>query len=329
MAGEAAAFPARVKAISARGTAAAVGVAAATAAAYATLIERRAYGLRRETVPVLAPGADPIRVLHISDLHLAPWQRDRVEWVRSLAGLDPDLIVDTGDNMGHRDALPALADALSAFDGVPGVFVNGSNDYFGPTVKNPLAYLAGPSRARGSSGPELLDIEAMESLFTQRFGWHSLNNDVAQLTINGSILDFMGTNDAHRGWDRLDVLPGLVDALRELDKDDTDDPAVVIGVTHAPYRRVLDAFTTHAADVIFAGHTHGGQVALPGFGAIVTNCDLPRDRARGLSMWHHAHRAAFLNVSAGLGHSIYAPFRFACPPEAVLVTLVADDIGYS
>ena len=178
------------------------------------------------------------------------------------------------------------------------------------------------------NGAEPVSVETLRR-FTERFGWHSLNNDVAQLTINGSILEFMGTNDAHRGWDRLDVLPGLVDALRELDEDDTDDPAVMIGVTHAPYRRVLDAFTTQAADVIFAGHTHGGQVALPGFGAIITNCDLPRERARGLSVWHHAHRAAFLNVSAGLGHSIYAPFRFACPPEAVLVTLEAGDIGYS
>ncbi len=316
-------------ATSARVAAAVALGAAAAAAVYATAVERRAYQLRRETVAVLAPGADSIRVLHLSDLHLAPWQFDRIEFVRSLTDLRPDLIVLTGDSMGHRDALPAVEDALSVFEGVPGVFVHGSNDYFAPTLKNPLRYLTGPSRASGESKAEPLDIDAMERLFTERFGWHSLNNDVAQLTINGSILEFMGTNDAHRGWDRLDVLPGLVDALRELDEDDTDDPAVMIGVTHAPYRRVLDAFTTQAADVIFAGHTHGGQVALPGFGAIITNCDLPRERARGLSVWHHAHRAAFLNVSAGLGHSIYAPFRFACPPEAVLVTLEAGDIGYS
>lgn len=313
---------------SARVAAAVALGAAAAVAVYASTVERRAYGLRREVVPVLSPGADPIRVLHLSDLHLAPWQFDRIDFVKSLTDLRPDLIVITGDSMGHRDALPALDDALSVFEGVPGVYVHGSNDYFAPQLKNPLRYLAGPSRASGDSEPEQLDIAALEALFA-RFGWHSLNNDVAQLTINGSILEFMGTNDAHRGWDRLDVLPGLVDALRELDEDDTDEPAVMIGVTHAPYQRVLNAFTTQAADVIFAGHTHGGQVALPGFGAIITNCDIPREQARGLSMWYHAHRAAFVNVSAGLGHSIYAPFRFACPPEAVLVTLTADDIGYS
>lgn len=307
--------------------AASLGIAAA-AAVYAVAIERRAYRVRHEVVPVLAPGADPIRVLHLSDLHLAPWQQEKVAWVRSLAALKPDLIIDTGDNLGHVDALPALVEALMPFDGVPGVFVHGSNDYFAPTPKNPLRYLMGPSKGETETAVRL-DTEALEALLHGRLGWHSLNNAVAQLTINGSILEFMGTADAHRGWDRLDRLPGLVDALRELDVDDTDDPAVMIGVTHAPYQRVLNAFTTQRADVIFAGHTHGGQVCLPGGGAIITNCDLPRDRARGLSVWNHAHHASYLNVSAGIGTSIYAPVRVACPPEAVLVTLVGDDIGYS
>lgn len=307
--------------------AASLGIAAAVAV-YAVAVERRAYRVRHEVVPVLAPGADPIRVLHLSDLHLAPWQQEKVAWVRSLVALKPDLVIDTGDNLGHVDALPALVEALMPFDGVPGVFAHGSNDYFAPTPKNPLRYLMGPSKGEVETAVRL-DTEGLEALLHGRLGWHSLNNAVAQLTINGSILEFMGTADAHRGWDRLDRLPGMVDALRELDVDDTDDPAVMIGVTHAPYQRVLNAFTTQRADIIFAGHTHGGQVCLPGGGAIITNCDLPRDRARGLSVWNHAHHASYLNVSAGIGTSIYAPVRVACPPEAVLVTLVGDDIGYS
>jgi len=306
---------------------ASLGIAAA-AAVYAVAVERRAYRVRREVVPVLAPGADAIRVLHLSDLHLAPWQRGKVDWVRSLASLKPDLVINTGDNLGHPDALPALTEALMAFTGVPGVFVHGSNDYFAPTPKNPLRYLMGPSKGEIDNAARL-DIDALEAVLHGRLGWTSLNNAVGQLMIKGSVLEFMGTNDAHRGWDRLDRLPGLVDALRELDTDDTDDPAVMIGVTHAPYQRVLNAFTTQSADVIFAGHTHGGQVCLPGVGAIITNCDLPRRRARGLSVWNHAHQASYLNVSAGIGTSIYAPLRFACPPEAVLVTLFGEDIGYS
>ena len=112
--------------------------------------------------------------------------------------------------------------------------------------------------------------------------------------------------------------------------DDLSGPeAVAIGVTHAPYRRVLDSFVNYGAEVIFAGHTHGGQVRIPGVPALVTNCDIPREQASGLSVWHHARHAAFLNVSAGLGTSVYAPVRFACPPEAVVVTLTAGDFSYS
>ena len=94
------------------------------------------------------------------------------------------------------------------------------------------------------------------------------------------------------------------------------------GVTHAPYQRVLNTFTDLGADAILAGHTHGGQVCIPGFGAIVANCDIPLKQAKGLSTWSHAGRSVPLNVSAGCGHSIYAPIRFACRPEATLLTLL-------
>jgi predicted MPP superfamily phosphohydrolase len=70
--------------------------------------------------------------------------------------------------------------------------------------------------------------------------------------------------------------------------------------------------------LLVAGHTHGGQVCVPGYGALVTNCDLPRRMASGL----HRYRTSWLHVSAGLGTSPTAPVRFACPPEATLLTLV-------
>src|SRR5690606_19844410 len=104
-------------------TAAAVGAAGLGWA----LAEAHAYTLRRATVPVLAPGQRPLRVLHISDLHLTPDQDRKVEWVRSLAELEPHLVVNTGDNMAHRDVLPTLLHALDPLLGIPGAFVMGSN----------------------------------------------------------------------------------------------------------------------------------------------------------------------------------------------------------
>ncbi len=84
------------------------GLAAVGAAGigYASLIERNAFTLRRFSVPVLPVGARPLRVLHLSDLHLMPNQRRKIEWVRGLAALQPDLVVDTGDNIAHRDSVP-------------------------------------------------------------------------------------------------------------------------------------------------------------------------------------------------------------------------------
>ncbi|MBN9239835.1 MAG: metallophosphatase [Micrococcales bacterium 70-64] len=317
----------------ARSAATALGAVAAVGAAalaWGVFVERNRFTVRHESVAVLEPGARPLTVLHLSDLHMAPWQQRKQEWVRSLALLEPDLIVNTGDNLGHVDGIEGLEKALQVFAGIPGVFVHGSNDYVGPQLKNPFTYFGGPSRT--PTKPTSLDTARLERYFEDTLGWLSLNNTSRALEIKGSRLEFFGTNDAHRNWDRLDVLPGAIEEMRENVgwADDTAGPdPVAIGVTHAPYRRVLDSFVTHGAELIFAGHTHGGQVRIPGLPALVTNCDIPREQAQGLSVWHHARRAAFLEVSAGIGTSVYAPVRFACAPEAVVVTLTAGDFGYS
>lgn len=308
----------------------ALGVAAAAGAAafaWGALVERNRFTLRYEVVPILAPGSRPITVLHLSDLHMAPWQTAKQEWVASLRTIvEPDLIIDTGDNLGHRDGIEGVRAALEPFRGVPGVFVHGSNDYYGPEFKNPFKYFGGPSGRPDKS--TTLDTAALESFFEDELGWLDLNNRARALELRGSRIEFFGVNDAHRRWDRLDRLPGLIEELRENVgwQDEVTGPApVTIGVTHAPYRRVLDSFVTNGAELILAGHTHGGQVRIPGRPALVTNCDIPPEQAQGLSLWRHARRTAYLNVSAGIGTSIFAPVRFACPPEAVVITLVGGD----
>jgi predicted MPP superfamily phosphohydrolase len=294
-------------------------------------VERNRFRVRHEVLPLLEPGAPAITVLHLSDIHLAPWQHKKQEWIRSLASVKPDLIVNTGDNLGHSDAVDALEYTLAPFAGTPGVFVHGSNDHFGPRPKSPFHYFSGPSEHDEEAGA--LDTERLTTFFQSSLGWLNLNNAAGALTVNGSLLEFFGVNDAHRDWDDLAALPGAIESVREelsfADETGAQNP-LTIGVTHAPYRRVLDSFVTHGAELIFAGHTHGGQVRIPGMTrALVNNCDLPLDQSQGLSVWNHARRSGLLNVSAGIGTSIYAPVRFACRPEAVVVTLTASDIRYS
>jgi predicted MPP superfamily phosphohydrolase len=304
------------------------GVAAAGlgALAWGTLVERNRFTVRHELLPVLPRGARPLTVLHLSDLHMAPWQEEKQAFVRSLVRYEPDLIVDTGDNLGHVDGLIGVKEALEPFEGVAGVFVHGSNDYVGPMFKNPFAYFGGPSR-RHTDDAESLDTTALELFFEDELGWLDLNNNARAMEVRGTRIEFYGTGDAHRGWDKLAALPGAIDEMRENVEwtPGTDEQVLGIGVTHAPYQRVLNSFVNQGADVIFAGHTHGGQVRIPGLPALVTNCDIPRDQAQGLSVWRTAHASAFLEVSAGLGTSIYAPVRFACPPEAIVLTLVAAE----
>ncbi len=289
--------------------------------AYASLIERNAFAVREVSVEVLPHGSTPVRVLHLSDLHLAPWQKRKIGWIRSLADAHPDLIVATGDFLGHDGAVPAVREALSAFARVPGVFVHGSNDYFGPHLPNPFTYLWRPSTIDTSRSP--LDTAGLEAVYSD-LGWLNLNNSASELTLNGSRVLFAGTDDPHLDLDKLSDVTTAVESVIESSTEPVD---AFIGVTHAPYRRVLDSLTTLGTDVIFAGHTHGGQVCVPFVGALTTNSDLPAKFARGLSTWNHGGRTSRLNVSAGIGTSIFAPVRFACPPEAVLVTLMPRPIG--
>ena len=295
------------------GIGALTGVAAVT---YAAAIEIRAYTLRTVDLPVLPVGAEPLRVLHLSDLHLTPGQRKKQDWVRSLGDLKPDLVVNTGDNLAHMDSVPVLVDALGELLDLPGVFVLGSNDYFAPTTRNPVRYLLPDDGKRNTHTPQL-PWRDLRDRFRQR-GWLDLTNRRDTLKVGGVRFAFAGVDDPHLRYDDLPAVAGPADESAD----------VRVGVAHAPYLRVLDAFARDGYEAIFAGHTHGGQLCLPWKGAIVTNCDLDTGRAKGLHR-HPANSApgdpgtSWLHVSAGLGTSPYAPVRFWCRPEATLLTLTA------
>jgi predicted MPP superfamily phosphohydrolase len=287
------------------------GAGLATYAAW----EARQYTLRRVTVPLLPAGHDSLKVLHLSDIHMAPDQRAKQEWLRGLADLEPDLVVDTGDNLAHMRAVPVVADALGGLLDVPGVYVLGSNDYYAPGMRNPLLYLLPDTGKRNTSTPQL-PWPRLKERFAEA-GWLDLTNGFGVLTVRDTTIAFAGVDDPHLAYDDLDRVAGPADPTADLR----------LAVAHAPYLRVLDQFAADGYDAIIAGHTHGGQVCLPGGRALTTNCDLDPARARGLHR-HPAdsapgdHGSSWLHVSAGLGTNPYVRFRVACRPEATLMTLV-------
>ena len=285
-------------------------------------VEAHRYRLRRLSVPVLPVGQPDLRVLHVSDMHLTPRHRGRVAWVRSLAQLRPDAVVVTGDFLAHRQAVPAALEALDPLLALPGAFVLGSNDYLEPAPVRPWLYLAGPSTV--AQHRAALPWGDLVAGLTDA-GWLDLSNRRGRLSVAGREVEVRGVDDPHIERDRYDQVGGPFDPGADL----------ALGVTHAPYLRVLDAMAGDGAGLVLAGHTHGGQLCLPGIGALITNCDLAPAQAKGLS--RHARpgsdadpglggvdgRGTLLHVSAGVGTSPYAPVRFACPPEATLLTLTA------
>lgn len=295
--------------------AAAVGAAAGTALTCYGLWEKNQFVVREETLSILPPGFEPLRVLHLSDIHFVPGQRRKAAWLASLAELKPDLVVNTGDNLSHAKAVDPLLEALRPLLEFPGVFVPGSNDYFGPRIKNPGAYLLGPSVRQ--KDPERLDWPRLRAGFGMS-GWVDLTNRCQSLVIDGLRFDFSGVDDPHLGLERY---AGWPRGTRGQDVT----AHLRVAVAHAPYQRVLDHFTEAGADLLLAGHTHGGQVCLPGYGALVTNCDIPTWRAKGLNNWESKGRTTPVNVSGGIGTSRFAPVRIACRPEAVLLTLTSRD----
>jgi predicted MPP superfamily phosphohydrolase len=265
---------------------------------YAVVIERNWYAIRRHRVPCLPPGARPLRILHISDLHLRSGQRRKQRFLRELARLEPDLVVGTGDYLGDEVSVDATVATMAAIKPrASALFVLGSNDYYSPVPKSPLRYFRMhrpvPTPGKANPWPDL--VEGLKGS-----GWELINNRA--LAVDG--MDVVGLDDAHIGLADLSVAtPRDGDGFR-------------LAVAHSPdgARELADL----GYDLILCGHTHGGQVRVPGVGALVTNSTLPRSMARGL----HRLGVTWLHVNAGLGTSMYAPYRFACRPEVCVLELV-------
>jgi uncharacterized protein len=271
------------------------------------LVEAQAFKVRELDLALLPAGSESIRVLHISDLHITPAQTRKINWVKSLAKLEPDFVVGTGDFLAHQLAVPAVVEAMNELLDIPGAYVLGSNDYFAPSFKNPFMYF-NKNRQIRAEGTALPTSDLVDEL--NDAGWLDLNNKQSTAVINGVKIHFRGTDDPHINKDNYAAVVGAFDS-----------DAFAFGVTHAPYRRVLQSFETDKADLVLAGHTHGGQICIPFYGALVTNCDLPQGQAKGYSTFGETKMP--LHVSAGVGTSPFAQVRIACRPEATLITLSA------
>lgn len=268
--------------------------------AYGVFIERRWYRLRRYRLDILpADGLATLSVLHLSDLHFV---RHDPSKARFLAGLPhADITVVTGDFLAEAEAVEAAVEGVRPTRGrVASYFVLGSNDLYVPKPINYLRYFRkrGQKRKGAERGPAADLIAKL-----QTDGWVDLTNVRLDAALNGSSAEVAGLDDPHVHRDDLRIAP-----RRHPDR-------FGLAVVHSP--DPAPELVALGYDLVVAGHTHGGQVRLPLIGALVNNSLLPRKFSRGLL----SLGPGYLHISAGLGTSKYAPFRFWCRPEVTLLEL--------
>ena len=262
-------------------------------------VERRRYRLVRHRLDILpATAAGPLTVLHLSDLHFVRRDAGKAAFLSTLPAADVTVV--TGDFLAEPEAVETTVAAVHAVRGRLGSwFVLGSNDYFVPRPLNYLAYFRGKRQPRRAERGRAIDLVSQ----LRADGWDDLTNVRRDVDVNGLPIELLGLDDAHIARHDLRVAP-----RRSPDR-------FGFAVMHSP-----DSAPETAAlgyDLLVAGHTHGGQVCLPGVGALVTNCSLPARLVSGMIRVGDA----FMSVSPGLGTSKFAPFRFFCRPEATLLEL--------
>ena len=212
------------------------------------------------------PGSTPLRVLHLSDIHMRPTQRHKQAWLRELSRWEPDLVVNTGDNL----STPDRSRPWCRHSGICCRYRVCSCS--AATTISPRAEESRPSTsptATTGRTAKPLPWQDLRAAFSER-GWLDLTHNKRDLEVAGLTVAAAGVDDAHLQRDRYETIAGAPSRGANLS----------LGVTHAPYTRVLDRFAADGYQLVMAGHTHGGQLCLPFYGALVTNCDLDRSRAR-------------------------------------------------
>ena len=268
-------------------------------AIYSYFVEPRQLRLTRRTVPVpgLPAELDGLRLAHLADLHVkGEHQRFPQEMARRAVALvqelQPDLICLTGDlGQGSRHVHIATR-LLQPLSSRLAFVVMGNHDH----DKMMEHEFSGPPETRAGM-PEWRERVTAA-------GFVVLHNECTTLTVRGRRVTIMGVGDPSCGWDDLDqVLPAGA----------SPDGDLRLLLVHSP--DLVDDPRTDWADLVLCGHTHGGQVRLPGVGTIWAPVWRDRRRAAGL----FAVGETLCHVTRGVSAGIRA--RFLCWPEVCELTL--------
>ncbi|HEX8522744.1 MAG TPA: metallophosphoesterase [Tepidisphaeraceae bacterium] len=230
----------------------------------------------------LPPELAGVRILHLTDLHLrSKWPRGLDPLIERVVAKPPHLILYGGDqahNMHHLEpSFPHIERLIHALRPTHGSFA-----------------------ILGNHDGDLLAPKLRE------WGVPMIGHQMIEVSINGRPIEIIG----YAGPDRADI---QVEKNRTYPQRRALVPRVVL--SHYPDAiRIADKLKP---DLYLAGHTHGGQICLPGGVPLLKHDSLPRKLCRGL----HNYKEICLFVSRGMGFSSPLQMRLFCPSEAVEITL--------
>jgi len=273
-------------------------------AVYATRVDPRRYRLEKLTVTTdgACSPARPLKILHISDLHLSYPESHKIEFLKKITQEEYDLIALTGDIIENYTGLPYLRSILSRKPRLGAYAVLGNHDYYAYSMFHKTV---GRLFRRFRHPRERRDVQPLiEAL--QQSGFTVLRNSAVHHAEAG--LHVLGV-------DYPTLHPELLqDLVAEAGAGD-----YIVVLFHMPIH--LDNIVRTGAHLALGGHTHGGQIRIPGLGAIITDSELPRRDASGL----FRRQATAFHISRGLGADPRTNIRFNCPPAATVLEVVRRD----
>jgi uncharacterized protein len=248
---------------------------------------------------------NPLSIMQLSDFHLYKgMSKKRLGNIRnsiqeSLKRNTPDLILLTGDYIDKNSGIEVLNDLLSGLTSKHGIFaVLGNHDYYQYNfahIFSPLFFIVEKKKT---------DLEKLKQVFRDN-GVRLLMDETEILKIEENSIDMIGI-------DSNTVKKKRMHDLKLLDNDHFK-----IVLSHYP-----DAIrhVSNKVDMMFSGHTHGGQVTVFGM-PLTAKSMIKKSEARGVSI----HGGTVLLVSKGLGVSHYFPLRFFANPDICIISLERID----
>jgi predicted MPP superfamily phosphohydrolase len=243
---------------------------------YGYFIER--YWIEIKTVEISTPKIhQPVRLVQISDPHCDNKPGNEMKLVEIINGLNPDVIVFTGDIANTKKGLNRFKEIARQLDAKLGKFA-----------------------VRGN-----LDIDRWKDTdIFRKTGFVELDGNSVEITKDGDKICISGTAFYNE--------KNVVDMLKKLPAD-----AFSIFLHHSP--DLIEDLNGAGADLYLAGHTHGGQIALPFYGAVITLSKFGKKYESG--EYKVGDTVLYVNRGLGLAAGLNLKLRFLARPEITVFDL--------